>query len=245
MLNLISLLQINWYSHIDSRATFLRRVRLKPADNSSRVVSAAAYIGSHLGSWDKLKKYIYMQKALSWKTLGCAVLLGKICVPVLFVPWKDMDFLKRKKHFTLILQGELTMLGWINWCEYCWKIPGSRVLATFWSKWNFCVHELLLLHCSAHYEYPMYTSSWIEKECGSLSPCCAQLNDQRKEKCMEDVKGYQQLPGIPACKKCCLLQRGKKNLLVFIRETRNKNSQSFSDRSHDIKLCPPCGTGSR
>lgn len=27
---------------------------------------------------------------------------------------------------------------------------------------------------------------------------------------MEDVKGYQQLPGIPACKKCCLLQRGKK-----------------------------------
>lgn len=117
LLNLISLLQIHWYSLSHFRATFLGRVRLKQADTSPRVVSAAAHLGIHLGSWDKLKKHICRKHCCGklWlMQLGCALLVEETCVPLLFVPWKDLDFFKRKKYFTVMLQGELTMLGWTN-----------------------------------------------------------------------------------------------------------------------------------
>lgn len=101
MLNLISLMQIYWYSCSDSRAAFLRRVRLKPTDNSSRVVSAAAYIGTHFGSWDKIKKNV--QKAQLGKTLGCAVGLccltgGDLCAPS-FCALEGFGLSQKKKVF--------------------------------------------------------------------------------------------------------------------------------------------------
>lgn len=102
MLNLISLLQIHGYSCSDSRATFLRRTRLKPANNSSRVVSAAAHIGTHLGRWDKLNNNICRKhccRKLRSVQLGCAILLGEIHMTLISVSWKDLDFLKRKKVF--------------------------------------------------------------------------------------------------------------------------------------------------
>lgn len=35
------------------------------------------------------------------------------------------------------------------------------------------------------------------------------VNDQKKERYMENVEDYQQLPEISACKKCCYFQRDK------------------------------------
>lgn len=51
MLNLISLLQAHWYSRSDFRATLLRRARLKQADTSPRVVSAADHLGTGFAFW--------------------------------------------------------------------------------------------------------------------------------------------------------------------------------------------------